>query len=80
MDLTMWQVAEPSLWRIPPGGTVATRTPARGSDNLIMALAVVAQTASSAVFSITANVPTSQFRQRPVPRSRTATSRRLQQV
>lgn len=45
-----------------PGATLTSTGP--GSANLIMALAV-AQTDSSAVFSITANVPTSQFNRGP---------------
>ncbi len=45
-----------------PAATLTSTGP--GSANLIMALAV-AQTDSSAVFSITANVPTSQFNRAP---------------
>ncbi len=45
-----------------PAATLTSTGP--GSANLIMALAV-AQTDSSAVFSITANVPTSQFNRGP---------------
>src|SRR3546814_7716721 len=45
-----------------PAATLTSTGP--GSANLIMALAV-AQTDSSAIFSITANVPTSQFNRAP---------------
>ena len=45
-----------------PAATLTSTGP--GSANLIMALAV-AQTDSSAIFSITANVPTSQFNRGP---------------
>src|SRR3546814_13221025 len=45
-----------------PAATLTSTVP--GSANLIMALAV-AQTDSSAIFSITANVPTSQFNRAP---------------
>ena len=59
-----------------PAATLTSTGP--GSANLIMALAV-AQTDSSAVFSITANVPTSQFNRGAVPGAEPPLPGRLQQ-